>query len=78
MLSLSGSAAFIMTSTSGWGSPSSTALVWTRGGEMAGKMVPVTKPGADRTTCFVNMNEEGKYTCVSILFLRLNLRLEPI
>ena len=43
MLFLSGSVVSIMTSTSGWASRSSTAPVWTRGGKMDGKMVPVTE-----------------------------------
>lgn len=40
---LSGSVVSIMTSMSGWESPSSTAPVWMRGGGMDGKTGPVTK-----------------------------------
>lgn len=40
---LSGSVVSIMTSMSGWESPSSTAPVWMRGGGTDGRMGPVTK-----------------------------------
>lgn len=40
---LSGSAVSIMTSMCDWASLSSTVPVWTRGGEMDGRMVPATE-----------------------------------
>lgn len=40
---LSGSAVSIMTSMCDWASLSSTVPVWMRGGEMDGRMVPVTE-----------------------------------
>lgn len=43
MLCLSGSAVSIMTSTCDLASLSLTVPVWTRGGEMDGRMVPATE-----------------------------------
>ncbi len=60
ILSLSGSVASIMTSTSGWASLSSTAPVWTRGGETDGKMVPVTE--LNQNVLWVETPKDGDHT----------------
>lgn len=48
MLCLSGSAVSIMTSMCDWESLSLTVPVWTRGGEMDGRMVPATEAAKSR------------------------------
>lgn len=67
MPSLSGSVVSIMTSTSGWGSPSSTALAWTRGGGMAGKMAPVTKLKAKWSTSLYPELLEDIFLCIGLI-----------